>query len=71
MYAIFRPDLEHPTRADAEVAFPSMHAMPVPYVEPEDVSHAVVYFASDESRFVTGMQMRIDAGAYVKKYPWA
>lgn len=70
MYAIFRPDLENPTRADAEVTFPSAHALPVPYVEPEDVSHAVVYFASDESRFVTGMQMRIDAGAYVKKYPW-
>ena len=70
MYAIFRPDLESPTRADAEVTFPSAHAMPVPYIESEDVSHAVVYFASDESRFVTGMQMRIDAGAYVKKYPW-
>lgn len=71
MYAIFRPDLDNPTRADAEVTFPSAHAMPVPYIESEDVSHAVVYLASDESRFVTGMQMRIDAGAYVKKYPWS
>ena len=70
MYAIFRPDLEHPTRADAEQTFPSAHAMPVPYIEPEDVSHAVVYLASDESRYVTGMQLRIDAGAYVKRYPW-
>jgi len=70
MYAIFRPDLENPTRADAEVTFASAHAIPIPYIEPEDVSHAVVYLASDESRFVTGMQLRIDAGAYVKKYPW-
>lgn len=71
MYGVFRPDLQNPTRADAEVAFPSAHAIPVPYVEPEDISHAVVYLASDESRFVTGMQLRVDAGAFVKKYPWA
>jgi NAD(P)-dependent dehydrogenase (short-subunit alcohol dehydrogenase family) len=43
-----------------------MQAMPVPYVEVEDVSAAVVYLASDESRFVTGMQLRIDAGGYLK-----
>ena len=44
-------------------AFRTIQAMPVPYVEPADVSAAVVFLASDESRYVTGLQMTIDAGA--------
>lgn len=66
MYRTFRPDLENPTAEDAAVTFPFMQAMPTPWVEPEDISHAVVYFASDESRFVTGQQLRVDAGAGMK-----
>lgn len=66
MYKTFRPDLENPTAEDAAVTFPFMQAMPIPWVEPEDISHAVVYLASDESRYVTGQQLRIDAGAGMK-----
>jgi NAD(P)-dependent dehydrogenase (short-subunit alcohol dehydrogenase family) len=66
MYKIFRPDLEHPTRADAEPVFPVLHAMPIPWVELIDVSHAVTYLASDESRYVTALQMKVDGGAMVK-----
>ncbi|CAA0080911.1 (-)-trans-carveol dehydrogenase [Mycolicibacterium vanbaalenii] len=66
MYKTFRPDLTDPTREDAEVAFPFMQAMPIPYVEPSDISHAVVYLASDESRYVTGQQLFVDAGASLK-----
>lgn len=66
MYRSFRPDLENPGRADAEPAFAVQQAMPISFVEPEDVSDAVVFLASDESKFVTGMQMRVDAGGYLK-----
>ena len=41
-------------------------AMPIPYVDPSDISHAVVYLASDESRSVTGLQLFVDAGAGLK-----
>jgi SDR family mycofactocin-dependent oxidoreductase len=68
MYSAFRPDLEHPTREDAEKSFPAQQAFPVPYVEPGDISNAVLYLASDEARYVTGMQMRVDAGAYLKMH---
>ena len=36
--------------------------LPVPWIEPEDVAHAVLYLASDKARFVTGSQFVIDAG---------
>jgi NAD(P)-dependent dehydrogenase (short-subunit alcohol dehydrogenase family) len=70
MYRQFRPDLKAPTREDAEAAFPAMQAMPIPYIEPQDVSNAVVFLASDDARYITGMQLRIDAGGFVKLAPW-
>jgi NAD(P)-dependent dehydrogenase (short-subunit alcohol dehydrogenase family) len=63
IYEQFLPGVEHPTREQAEAAFPAMQAMPIPYVEPSDVSYAVLYLSSDESRYVTGLQMRVDGGA--------
>jgi SDR family mycofactocin-dependent oxidoreductase len=66
MYRSFRKDLEKPTREDAELAFPAMQAMRTPWVEPGDISNAVLFLASDESRFVTGVQLRVDAGGYLK-----
>jgi len=68
MYRSFRPDLEHPTREDATPAFHVQQAMPIPWVEPVDISNAVLFLASDEARYVTGMQLRVDAGGYLKWY---
>ena len=68
LYAVFRPDMkrEKPTRADVEPAFTHFQAMPIPYIEPEDIAHLAVFLASDESRYVTGQQIRVDAGALLK-----
>jgi SDR family mycofactocin-dependent oxidoreductase len=70
MYQSFRPDLENPTREDAEPAFHVQQAMPIPWVEPVDISNMVLFLASDEARYVTGMQMRVDAGGYLKWHDW-
>jgi SDR family mycofactocin-dependent oxidoreductase len=70
MYRAFRPDLEHPTRADAEPVFGVQQAMKIPFIEPEDISNAILWLASDEARYVTGMQMRVDAGGYLKWYDY-
>jgi len=40
--------------------------LPVPWVEAEDVAEAVVFLASDKSRFVTGSQFVLDAGLLTK-----
>jgi NAD(P)-dependent dehydrogenase (short-subunit alcohol dehydrogenase family) len=63
MFKIFRPDLKNPTKDDALGAFATMQPMPIPFVEPVDISNAVLFLASDEARYVTGLQMKVDAGA--------
>lgn len=70
MYRAFRPDLQEPTREDAELVFPVLQAMPIPYVEPEDISELVLFLASDAARYVTGQQIAVDAGCGVKARTW-
>jgi (+)-trans-carveol dehydrogenase len=65
-YRLFRSDLEDPTLDDARDGMTSMNAMPVPYVEPDDVSEAVLWLASPGSRYVTGALIPVDAGALLK-----
>lgn len=40
-----------------------MNAMPIPFVQPEGISNAVLYLAPDVSRYVTGTTLVVDAGA--------
>lgn len=47
----------------AEIAERSAgNLLPVPWVETEDVANAVVFLASEKSRFITGSQLVLDAG---------
>lgn len=64
-YGLFRPDLENPTLEDAEPAFGSLNPMGIPFIPPEHVSNAVLFLASDESRYVSGGQLPVDAAAAV------
>jgi SDR family mycofactocin-dependent oxidoreductase len=66
LYGLFRPDIENPTREDVIPAFTMFQAMPIPYVEPIDISNLVLFLASDESRYITGQQIRVDAGSLLK-----
>ena len=42
------------------------NALPVPLIEAVDVSNAVLYLVSDESRYVTGTQLKVDAGVTIR-----
>jgi SDR family mycofactocin-dependent oxidoreductase len=63
---LFRPDLENPGPDDLAVAAQFMHVLPVGWVDPVDISNAVLFLASDESRYITGLTMTIDAGSMLK-----
>ncbi|PZF79524.1 mycofactocin-coupled SDR family oxidoreductase [Jiangella anatolica] len=65
-YRLFLPDAEHPSRADAEPVFRTINALPVPWVDPVDISNAVLFLASDEARYVTGLELKVDAGYTIK-----
>jgi SDR family mycofactocin-dependent oxidoreductase len=62
MFRKLRPDLEHPTAADAAEVLQARNLLPVPWVEPVDVANAVVFLASDNARYITGTQLVVDAG---------
>jgi SDR family mycofactocin-dependent oxidoreductase len=40
-----------------------MNSLPIEMLEPEDISNAVLFLASDEARYITGLTMTVDAGA--------
>ncbi|QUH01818.1 mycofactocin-coupled SDR family oxidoreductase [Saccharopolyspora erythraea] len=59
---VFRPDLEEPTLDDSSDVLRRINMLPVPWVESADISQAVLWLASDESRYVTGAAVPVDAG---------
>jgi SDR family mycofactocin-dependent oxidoreductase len=62
-YELLMGGMKGATRADAEETMKSLNALPIPWVEPIDVSNAVLWLVSDEARYVTGMPLQVDAGA--------
>jgi (+)-trans-carveol dehydrogenase len=65
-FRLIRPDLANPQPEDLGAAFIGLNALPIPWVEPVDISNAVLWLASDESRYVTGVTLPVDAGFAVK-----
>ncbi|MCR5978013.1 mycofactocin-coupled SDR family oxidoreductase [Gordonia jinghuaiqii] len=62
----FCPDKEDPTVEDMKIPAESLNLLPVPWMEPEYVSHAVLFLASDEAKYVTGIAMPVDAGMTIQ-----
>ena len=65
-FRVFRPDLEHPARADVTDSFAATNLLPIPWVNPRDIANAVLWLASDEARYVTGIALPVDGGMVAK-----
>ncbi|WP_083443021.1 mycofactocin-coupled SDR family oxidoreductase [Mycolicibacterium aurum] len=63
-----RPDSLHGliahTRPDLGPLF--LNAMPIMMAEAVDISNAVLFLVSDESRYVTGLEFKVDAGVTLR-----
>ena len=65
-YKLFVPTADAPTREQAVEVMRQMHSLPIPEVEPSDISNAVLFLASDEGRYITGVALPVDAGLLIK-----
>jgi len=73
---MFRPDLDHsPSREEFGEASSTMNLLwdpskpwkhAVPWLDVTDISNAVLFLASDEARYITGLRMSVDLGALIK-----
>src|SRR3984893_2593426 len=63
---VFLPGVENPTAEQYAKAMGALNALPIPWVEPRDVSNAVLFLASDEARYITGVTLPVDAGSTQK-----
>ena len=75
----FSPGNPNATIEDMKVPAQAMNQLPVPWIEPEDVSKSVLFLASDDAKYITGITLPIDAGmttqppgitAFVGKLLW-
>jgi SDR family mycofactocin-dependent oxidoreductase len=65
-YRAFRPELDNPGPDDLAPVCQSFHYLPIPWVTAEDIANAVLFLASDEARYITGVALPIDAGSCLK-----
>jgi SDR family mycofactocin-dependent oxidoreductase len=61
-YALFAPGIDNPTQEQVVPGFQSLNAVPVPWIEPLDVSNAMMFLAAESSRYITGEALHVSAG---------
>jgi len=66
IWSAFAPGVENPTADDFGHLFSRMNLLPIPWMEPEDTANAVAFLASDEARYITGIELPVDAGFLAK-----
>lgn len=63
---IFRPDMQDPTLDDGVEPLQRVNLMDVPWISADDIADTVIFLASDDSKFITGSSIPVDAGSWAK-----
>jgi SDR family mycofactocin-dependent oxidoreductase len=66
IFRAFLPTVDSPTQEQIVEVFTGVHALPIPWVEPEDVSKAIIFLTSDDARYITGTELKVDGGFTIK-----
>ena len=61
-FRLFAPDLEHPTPDDIEARFRAPNPVPAPWIQPADVTRAVMYLVTDPG-VLTGTVLEVSLGS--------
>jgi (+)-trans-carveol dehydrogenase len=66
IWRLFAPNDPNPSKDSFAPVSQELNALPIPWVEPRDISNALLFLASDEARYITGVTLPVDAGAVIK-----
>ncbi len=61
-FTVMRPDIENPTKEDVAAVVKDLNPLGVPWVEVSDISNAMLFLASADARYITGVELAVDAG---------
>ncbi|HSL00409.1 MAG TPA: mycofactocin-coupled SDR family oxidoreductase [Rubrobacteraceae bacterium] len=66
MYTLFSGGNPNATLEEVRPAFRALNLLDTPWMEPQDISNAMLWLASDDARYVTGITLPVDAGLMAK-----
>jgi len=66
VYDSFCPDVSDPGPSDLGEVLGPWQELDIPWVEPEDVTAAVLFLCSDEARYITGIALPVDGGTMLQ-----
>jgi len=62
LYRMMRPDLDNPGSDDVAPVFRSLHAQPVAWLDPAEITRVVLFLTAEGSEHISGIVLPVDAG---------
>ena len=67
LYGLFAPDIANRTKESVRPRYEAMNPMRIPWLDPVEISHAVLFLASDRAGFISGETIEVSAGGSAQR----
>ena len=67
LYSLFAPDIEAPSKEAVRPRYEAMNPMRVAWLDPQEISNAVLFLVSDRSAFISGETIEVSAGGSAQR----